>query len=477
MNEATDKLSPQPRLPVTGVRNMFCGPYVTRASRPHEHFDGCGRQKPSDGGRDDRVTGLQSASPTPVTGPAASTRVSRTPTPLRLKHWTFAGLLLTYWCNARCAFCYVYSGPNKRGRGDSLMTVEQALTLWRGLNHQLAADGLKEDGGTPAAGQPLACRIHFAGGEPFYDFDHLLAIARAAQAQGLRVFEKVETNAFWAKEDDETRLRLELLRDAGMGMLMISADVYHQEFVPVERCRRAARIAREVLGDKGVRVRWWDSLEVEVDVLALEPARRRQVFADALVRHRERLLGRAADTLADQYECQPPGFFTNESCAEATLGSRHVHIDSYGNVIPGVCSGIVWGHVAPPPPYNQQATVAPGGNPGLVMDRERDKSASISIALPVIPKDVGANHRWPQQFATIDELWRYAAVKWQEHPIISRVVAGGSYRLYECAREQGYVPRVNGYASKCHLCHDVRRWLREHGYFGTTLGPDEVYRE
>ena len=45
--------------------------------------------------------------------------------PPRLKRWTFAGLLVTYWCNARCAFCYVYSGPNKKS-GPKL-SVEQAL--------------------------------------------------------------------------------------------------------------------------------------------------------------------------------------------------------------------------------------------------------------------------------------------------------------------------------------------------------------
>ena len=38
--------------------------------------------------------------------------------------WEFAGLLLTYWCNARCAFCYVFGGPNRGGE----MPVERALS-------------------------------------------------------------------------------------------------------------------------------------------------------------------------------------------------------------------------------------------------------------------------------------------------------------------------------------------------------------
>lgn len=369
------------------------------------------------------------------------------PNPLRLKHWTFAGLLITYWCNARCAFCYVYSGPNKKG---PTLTVDQALSFWRSLNRLLEEDGLKIDGG----GAPLPCKIHFAGGEPFYDFDRLLAIANAAKSAGLKHFEKVETNAFWAKDAAETRRRLQLLKDAGMQMLMISADVYHQEFVPVERCRRAADIAREILGDQGVRVRWWDSLQVEQDVLALPEPQRRHAFADALVRHRERLLGRAADQLADLYECHPPEHFRQQHCAEATLASKHVHIDAYGNVFPGVCSGIIWGRIA-----------SPAATPLLAPSPPTPETPAADPAV------------WPSRFPSIHTLWRYAAAWWPKHPIIGRVVEGGSYRLYEFARDQGFVARSGGYANKCHLCHDVRRWLYHHGFFASTLGPEEVYDE
>ena len=29
--------------------------------------------------------------------------------------WEYAGLMITYWCNAKCAFCYVYSAPDRGG--------------------------------------------------------------------------------------------------------------------------------------------------------------------------------------------------------------------------------------------------------------------------------------------------------------------------------------------------------------------------
>jgi len=354
-------------------------------------------------------------------------------TPLRLKRWTAAGLLLTYWCNARCAFCYVYSGPNKKGPA---MTVDQAIGFWQGLNR------LIDEGGPNYHG--VRCKVHLAGGEPFYDFEKILAIATAAKTLGLQIFEKVETNAFWAQDDDETRRKIQLLADAGMQMLMISADVYHQEYVPVERCARAARIAREILGDKGVRVRWWDFIDQPVDIAAMSVEDRKKMYAEALERHKERLTGRAADTLADQFECHPPEHFAAESCVSATLGSKHVHIDGYGNVFPGVCSGIVWGKIVPRP-------------------------ATLSSET--------RNELWPESFSTLEELWRHAAENWRQHPIIGRVVEGGSYRLYQYAREKGFEPRPAGYANKCHLCHDVRRWLYENAHFGSTLGPGEVYTE
>ena len=44
------------------------------------------------------------------------------------------------------------------------------------------------------------------------------------------------------------------------------------------------------------------------------------------------------------------------------------------------------------------------------------------------------------------------------------------------AERLGYVGRPEGYAGKCHLCWNVRRWLFENGYFHDRLGPATVYR-
>src|SRR5512147_1593336 len=95
---------------------------------------------------------------------------------LALAPWEFAGLLLTYACNARCAFCYVAAGPHRRDALDLTM----ALALWRGLDQLAAAHG-------------KSMRVHLTGGEPFLDWVRLAALVRAARDAGLSPVEKIET--------------------------------------------------------------------------------------------------------------------------------------------------------------------------------------------------------------------------------------------------------------------------------------------
>ena len=65
-----------------------------------------------------------------------------------------AGLLLTYWCNARCAHCYERSGPERRG----WMSLEAAREHFAALVRL----------GVPASG------VHVGGGEPFGNYELLL---------------------------------------------------------------------------------------------------------------------------------------------------------------------------------------------------------------------------------------------------------------------------------------------------------------
>jgi len=315
-------------------------------------------------------------------------------------------LLLTYWCNARCAFCYVNSGPELRAH----VARETALAWWRGLDELAAAYG-------------RTMRVHLSGGEPFRDWTSLISLIRAARDAGLTPVDKVETNAFWATDEGLTRARLELLAALGVQRLVVSTDIFHQEYVPIERVRRCVEIARRVFGPGRVIVRWWDFLRAPLVAPRDRPSRE-AAYRAALARHKDRLTGRAAETLAPLLPGRSAAAYAGLNCVAEILHSRHVHIDPYGNIFPGTCAGIVLAR---------------------------------------------ADTR------TITAIWKDLAANWSRHPILADLVTGGSYALFQRATTLGYEERSSGYASKCHLCTEVRRFLFRSGYGGELLGPAECY--
>lgn len=324
-----------------------------------------------------------------------------------LARWEYAGLMVTYWCNAKCAFCYVYSAPDRGGN----MRIADAVRFWQGLHRQATEGGRR-------------MKIHLAGGEPFGDWPRLVGIVRAARDAGLPPLEKIETNAFWATDENLIRARLEQLDALGMEMLHISADVYHQEFISLERVRRLLRVARSVLGKRRVRVRWWDTLLRPAEVRGKSAREKQSIFALAALRHADRIAGRAADRLAPLLPRFPAEHFAQQRCHREILESRHVHVDAFGNVFPGVCAGIILGNL------NDQ------------------------------PADV---------------LWERLRENWAENPVLEAVVRGGSHALMQQARAFGYEPRADGYASKCHLCSDVRQYFFERNIWPQAVGPADCY--
>ena len=298
------------------------------------------------------------------------------------------------------------------------MSVAYGLSLWEGLQRA----------------SPHGCRIHIGGGEPFGRWETLIDLARRARRAGLGPLAAVETNAYWAVDERTVRDRLRALDAAGMGRLTISADPYHQQFVPIERVRLAARVGADVLGSERVRVRWRDWAAEGFDTGALTPERRAELFARYLRHGRDRLTGRAAAELAGLDQLNPPTAFADQNCAEPLLRSRHVHVDGAGIVSPGTCAGIVLG----------RATTA----------------------------------------ASVGELWRRAWTAFAEgggHDVagmelISLLAGRGPTGLLAEAERLGYTARPAGYAGRCHLCWEVRRWLLDRGHYRRLLAPATVYR-
>ena len=324
--------------------------------------------------------------------------------PMPVKYWSSAGLLLTYWCNARCSNCYLSCGPEHK----KWMSVDFALTVWRQL----------------IQASPHGCRVHITGGEPFGNWPLLIELARRAKAEGLGPLHKVETNAFWATDDELARQRLAQLDEAGMEKLTISTDPYHQQFVPIERCRLLAAAAEQVLGGQRVQVRWRDWLNEGFDTNSMPDRDREELLAKYVAGGRDRLNGRAAELLADHLPQKPPASFADESCREQLLRCKHVHVGPEGLAMPGTCAGIVLGRIGP---------------------------------------------------HSIGQIWRELYTDHAERPVVGILSCNGPGGLMRAARAEGYAPRA-AYAGKCQLCWDVRRYLARKGLHDAELAPRWMYQ-
>ncbi len=364
----------------------------------------------------------------------------------KLKLWRSAGLLLTYQCNAACEFCYYHCSPRKGG----LMPVETCLAAWRSLR-VLAGD---------------EARIHLTGGEPFLFWDHLVAILQEGKKQDLGRVDMVETNGFWATSDVLTRDRLAALIDLGVRRLKISVDPFHQEYVDIEPVRRLAQVATGVFGPDRVQVRWEKYLRGEgvpplqsscgaaandgsashggrvqgQDGLATRkgkmPSPRDKTYIEAYRDYPFRFTGRAAGHLAQliiddgsrmieqvssDSALDHQSSIIHHPCLSGFLGAKGVHIDPYGNVFSGTCSGITLGNINERP---------------------------------------------------LEEIWRQFHPR--QNPFIQTLCEKGPYGLVGQASSLGY-KQLPAYAGKCHLCTHIRGFLFGKGLMRPTVGPAECY--
>jgi organic radical activating enzyme len=130
------------------------------------------------------------------------------------------GLLLTERCDIACAHCWL--GPSSNGAD---MSLDEA----RGYIDQ-------------ASRIPSMEWISFTGGEPFLLPGLLNELVGYASAKGLRT--ECVTNCSWAETPEKTEESLKTLKESGLTVMNISADDFHQEFVPFENVRNCFEAAK-----------------------------------------------------------------------------------------------------------------------------------------------------------------------------------------------------------------------------------------
>ncbi|MBN1974776.1 MAG: radical SAM protein [Sedimentisphaerales bacterium] len=364
----------------------------------------------------------------------------------KFKLWNNAGLLLTYKCNCSCEFCYYHCGPDKGG----LMPIDMAIGAWQSLKI-LAGENAK---------------VHLTGGEVFLYWEHLEQILIEAQKQKMGKIDLIETNGFWATDDNITRDRLIRLNELGMYRLKISVDPFHQEYVDIEIVRRLAAISKEILGNERVLVRWEKYLDNSIDMKNISPAARMDAYIKAIEDYPCRFTGRAADKLAEAVACKPAESFTSENCKSSFLGAKGVHIDPFGNVFSGTCSGIIVGNV------NQTSNnvIANEGWHPHPDSFYQDGDGKLNPCHPQATLEDATQSSRKQ--SSLEEIWKNFTP--ENNEIINTLFNSGPFGLLEKAEKLGY-KKLPSYAAKCHLCTHIRQFMFNKGFDKSTLGPAECY--
>jgi len=319
----------------------------------------------------------------------------------KLKLWRYAGLMLTYKCPAACELCYCNCGPESGG----LMPVDMAISAWRSLRN-MAGDSAK---------------VHITGGEPFLYFDHMAEILTRAHELNLTPLDTIETNAYWATGRDLIVKRLRLLDSVGMERLKISYDPFHAEFIDIEPVRLLAEVAGEVLGKRRVLLRWEKYSHEPVNMKGLTAEQRRERFRCAVEDYPCRFTGRGSGMLAELFADKPVESLACLNCRGSFLGGKGVHIDPFGNVFSGLCSGIIVGNV----------------------------------------NDTDLEGLW-EEFDP------------EKKDLICELFCKGPVGLLPKSIEDGYIKK-NLYADKCHLCSEVREFFFDNGRHNSIIGPCEFY--
>jgi len=126
-------------------------------------------------------------------------------------------------CPIECRFCAAGCSPRKNHRlsfTDMAAAVEAMVALGR----------LKV--------------VVFTGGEPFLLGDTLLRMVRYCADRSLKT--RIVTNAYWAGTRQKAKQLLRMYADAGLTELNISADDYHQAFIPIGNVRNGNDVCREL---------------------------------------------------------------------------------------------------------------------------------------------------------------------------------------------------------------------------------------
>ncbi len=271
----------------------------------------------------------------------------------------------------------------------------------------------------------LGCHsVHIGGGEPLLNWQGLRAVLDVLQQEDVTV-EYVETNASWYRTEAQARTVLSQLKQLGVSTLLISISPFHNECVPLDK---VTKLIRACQAEKVLVFPWQEQF---FDELAAKPTDEVHTLKEweaeygrgytQKLRHRFGLTmrGRALLFYESMLPHKPIDELLREShgCTELAQNG-HFHMDLFGHYQPGSCSGLA--------------------------------VAVSDLGFPLDPK---------------------------QYPIITALYGQGVRGLFEIAIKLGFRAQAT-YATKCHLCMDLRRYLvQEADLDSIELEPREYYEQ
>jgi|GEM_PF-2539992 len=329
---------------------------------------------------------------------------------MKLKNLKSLVILVTMKCNCHCGHCFYFLNDGKQNAVDPEI-IEEALKSIQG-QHELQ-------------------NVHFAGGEPFYAYDALLACIDRCKKYGIHRF-GLSTNGAWATSFDIAREKMSELRKLGVISIGVSADAFHQQVVPFENVLNILSAGN---------ARWYDG-EINISTYVSSVYVGYPTYDCPANRETN-------DILRDIYN---EGYYVMPNVAAAhgrsvSLIPEELHVNRMLN---RKCWEFNFGCLHPDGPF------------GVLIDPSGYVDGCFGVPLGNLYKE-----------SLMDMFERYAD---NPGPIISILHEEGALGLKKLAAERGF-KAADAYYDECHLCHMARNYLREHcaDEFGEFLNPASCY--
>ena len=328
------------------------------------------------------------------------------------------GLILSYRCNISCKYCIYACSPKWQS---SWLKEIDAEIIFKNLsyifNKLYPYNNYYRNNHIS-----FSYGLHFTGGEPFLNFELLLKLTKLAVEFKIPL-PFVETNCFWAKNDEITTARLKELKQAGMSGILVSVNPFNIEYIPFDRIERVARIGNQIFYGNSIVyqdffLNLFKSLKLD-KTISFEEFIKKVNFKD-LYNYIELLpMGRTPYKLGFLYKKYKASFFFNQNCRNELTRNWHTHIDNYCNYLPGFCAGISLGNF--------------------------------------------------KDFNSI-----FGGINLDKKPIL-KALTENIENLFKISNDYGYKENPEGYISKCHLCVDIRKHIIEKTDEFSELAPVEFY--